>query len=220
MNLLFDLDGTLTDAFPGITNCICHALVKMGRPSPPPDSLRWCIGPPLKDSLAKLLGSNDNGLVQKALSLYRERYSTVGLFENEVYDGIPECLKALNDSGHTLYVATSKPKGYAKRIVDHFGLCRNFKEVYGSELDGTRNDKRHLIAYILQKEVVDRAEAVMIGDREQDILGAVENGIGSIGVLWGYGTQKELDASGARDFVATPRELIHAVMARSGRDVS
>ena len=122
MNLLFDLDGTLTDSFQGIAKCISYALVMLGRPSPNRESLRWCIGPPLKDSFAKLLASDDNALVKKALALYRERFSTVGLFENEVYDGIPSALESLQIDGHRLYVATSKPAVYAERIIGHFGL--------------------------------------------------------------------------------------------------
>lgn len=211
MNILFDLDGTLTDAFQGITNCIAHALDKMGMASPPRESLRWCIGPPLTESFAKLLGSGDKSRIEKALWFYRERYATSGLFENEVYDGIPEALESLNECAHTLFVATSKPTGYARRIIDHFGLGRHFKEIYGSELDGTRNDKTSLIAHILQNESVAPAEALMIGDREHDMIGAEENGLTGIGVLWGYGTKDELGASGARVFVESPRKLIDAV---------
>jgi len=211
MNLLFDLDGTLTDPFPGITKCISYALDMMGRELPPGETLRWCIGPPLKDSFAKLLASDDNTLAEKALAFYRERFSTVGLFENEVYDGIPESLKALKEHGHALYVATSKPAIYAERIIDHFRLGHYFKRIYGSELDGTRNDKTSLISHILQRESIDGSESLMIGDREHDITGAKENGIYGIGVLWGYGTKDELKASGAQTFITNPRELFIAI---------
>lgn len=115
MNLLFDLDGTLTDPFEGITRCISHALVTLGRPSPSRNSLRWCIGPPLKNSLAKLLATDDEQLAEEALTIYRERFGLVGLFENEVYENIPEAQDALRTMGHTLYVATSKPSVYAVR---------------------------------------------------------------------------------------------------------
>jgi phosphoglycolate phosphatase len=217
MNLLFDLDGTLTDPFPGITKCISYALDRMGRQLPPCETLRWCIGPPLKDSFAKLLASDDNKLVDKALTLYRERFGTVGLFENEVYGGIPESLKALKENGHILYVATSKPEIYAERIIDHFRLQRYFKRIYGSELNGTRNDKTSLISYILQRESIDSSETLMIGDREHDIIGAKENGVYGIGVLWGYGTKNELEASGAQAFITDPRELIIAINGKSNK---
>jgi phosphoglycolate phosphatase len=217
MNLLFDLDGTLTDSFPGITKCISYALVVLGRPSPNRESLRWCIGPPLKDSFTKLLGSDDKALIQKALALYRERFSTVGLFENKVYDGIPLALDSLQKDGHRLYVATSKPSVYAEQIIGHFGLNRYFKKIYGSELDGIRNDKTSLISHLLKRESIATSDAVMIGDREHDIFGAKENGLCGFGVLWGYGTKDELERSGAHTFIKTPRDLVTVFNGKSNR---
>lgn len=114
--------------------------------------MKWCIGPPLKKSLSLLLASNDDQLAEKALTIYRERYGSVGLFENEIYQDIPEVLNALKGMGHTLYVATSKPTVYAQKIIEYFGLLRYFNRVYGSELDGTRNDKSSLISYIFYKK--------------------------------------------------------------------
>jgi phosphoglycolate phosphatase len=215
MNLLFDLDGTLTNPFTGITKCIEYALDMLGRESPPRESLHWCIGPPLKASFAKLLATDDDVIIAKAVGLYRERFSTVGLFENEVYDGIPEALEALYKNGHTLYVATSKPGVYAERIIAHFGLQCYFKRVFGSELDGTRSDKTSLISHILTKELIAPPETLMIGDRMHDIVGATENGIYGFGVLWGYGTKDELENSGAHAFFKTPRELTTAFNGKS-----
>ena len=215
MNLLFDLDGTLTDPFTGITKCIAYALDMLGRKSPPRESLHWCIGPPLRDSFAKLLASDDDALTEKAVALYRERFGSVGLFENEVYDGIPELLEALQKNGHTLYVATSKPAVYAERIIAHFGLHRYFKCIFGSELDGTRSDKTSLISHILERELIAPSETSMIGDRGHDIVGATENGIYGFGVLWGYGTKDELENSGATAFFKTPRELVTAFNGKS-----
>ena len=211
MNLLFDLDGTLTDPFPGITRCIAYALERSAVASPPAEQLRWCIGPPLKHSLARLLATDDAARIEKALTLYRERFGRLGLFENEVYDGIPDVLETLNDAGHTLVVATSKPAVFARRIVDHFGLQRYFKTIHGSELDGTRADKTRLIAHILEQESIDGSQSVMIGDRAYDMIGARENGLTRCGVLWGYGSRDELERSGAQAVVATPAELILAV---------
>lgn len=215
MNLLFDLDGTLTNPFTGITKCIGYALNMLGRESPPRESLHWCIGPPLKDSFAKLLTSDDDAITEKAVAFYRERFSTVGLFENEVYGGIPEALESLQTKGHTLYVATSKPAVYAERIIDHFDLQPYFKCVYGSELDGTRSDKTGLISHILKRELIAPSETSMIGDRVHDIVGAKENGISGFGVLWGYGTKDELENSGARAFFKTPQELVTAFNGKS-----
>lgn len=212
MNLLFDLDGTLTNPYQGITRCISHALEMMGKTSPPPMSLRWCIGPPLKDSFIKLLAVNDDKLAEKALALFRERFSSVGLYENEVYENIPQSLGTLQEIGHTLFVATSKPGVYAKSIVDHFGLQRYFKNIYGSELDGTRVDKTSLISYILKTESIVPSETIMIGDREYDMLGAKANNIRGLGVLWGYGTKDELEKAGAYSCITHPSELISIMM--------
>ncbi len=208
MNLLFDLDGTLTDPFPGITKSILHALNRLGRALPSEENLRWCIGPPLKNSFAQLLDTDDDALTEKAVAYYRERFGTVGLFENEVYESIPETLENLRKSGHTLYVATSKPSVFATRIIDHFGLKRYFKAVHGSELDGTRCDKTELLEHILQEEGITSTDTVMIGDRKHDIVGAKANGIRGIGVLWGYGTKNELEAAGANVCIEQPGELM------------
>lgn len=208
MNILFDLDGTLTDSYEGITRCIAHSLNTLGRTPPPQASLRWCIGPPLKHSFATLLDSADEKLVNEALTLYRERFGTVGLFENEVYSGVPDTLDALQQMGHTLFVATSKPSVYAKRIIDHFGLRRYFNGVYGSELDGRLGDKKSLIGHILQTESIEISRAAMVGDREHDMTGAKANGVVGLGVLWGYGTREELEVSGAHACFNSPQDLV------------
>ena len=171
-------------------------------------SLRWCIGPPLKDSFTKLLEIADDNLAEKALSFYRERFGTIGLYENKVYECIPETLGTLQEIGHTLFVATSKPGIYAKRIIDHFVLRKYFKNIYGSELDGTRVDKTSLISYILQTESIIPSETIMIGDREHDMIGAKANNVCGLGVLWGYGTKEELEESGAHSCITHPSELI------------
>jgi phosphoglycolate phosphatase len=147
--------------------------------------------------------------------LYRQRFGTVGLFENRVYGGIPEMLEALQESGHTLYLATLKPTVYALRIVDHFGLQRYFAGIFGSELEGTRSDKTSLLSYLLQTELIAPSAAAMIGDRKHDIIGAKNNGIAGFGVLWGYGTKDELERSGARAAFKTPLELVRAFSAKA-----
>jgi phosphoglycolate phosphatase len=140
--IYFDLDGTLTDPKPGITRSIQYALEKLDRAVPSEDELAWCIGPPLRSSLAKLLGGDD--LTETALSLYRERFGDIGIFEDEVYPGIEHTLAVLASSGRRLFVATSKPVVYAERIIDHFKLAPHFERVFGSELDGRRSDKTEL----------------------------------------------------------------------------
>lgn len=207
MNILFDLDGTLTDSYQGITRSFCFAISALGRTAPPQEDLKWCIGPSPKDSFAKLLETDDEKLIGKALSLYRERFGSVGLFENEVYEGIPDALSTLLEKGHMLYVATAKPVVYAKQIIEHFDLERYFKTIHGSELDGTRSDKTSLISHILKIEGLTSSETLMVGDRKYDMLGAKANGVKGLGVLWGYGTQDELETSGAHTCIGHPREL-------------
>lgn len=208
MNLLFDLDGTLTDPFWGITRCIGYALNALGRPIPSPDDLRWCIGPPLRNNFEKLLGSNDDRITEEAVAKYRERFSSIGLFENELYSGIAEVLGTLKGRGHNLYIATSKPTTYAERIAIHFGLNQYFRRIYGSELDGRHSEKTSLIVHILQREAIRPTEAIMIGDREYDMIAARNNKIRGLGVLWGYGTLEELQHSGAHALARSPGDLV------------
>jgi phosphoglycolate phosphatase len=141
------------------------------------------------------------------VSLYRERFSEIGLYENGVYDGISEVLATLSQSGQRLFVATSKPHVFATRIVEHFDLRGHFEYVFGSELDGTRVDKSHLLEYALKKVAVDPAKTLMIGDRSHDIVGAKSNGMQAIGVLYGYGSKDELLGAGASQVCATPQAI-------------
>jgi phosphoglycolate phosphatase len=204
--IYFDLDGTLTDPKPGITRSIQYALEKLDRPVPSEDELAWCIGPPLRASLAKLLGGDD--LAETALSLYRERFGDIGIFENEVYPGIEHILAVLARSGRRLFVATSKPVVYAERIIDHFKLAPYFQRVFGSELDGRRSDKTELLGYALQATGVDPLRAIMIGDRSHDMIGARNNAMTAVGVLYGYGNKEELLGAGAHHVCATPQALL------------
>lgn len=205
--ILFDLDGTLTDPRVGITRCIAHALERMGRPSPPLDDLLFAIGPPLRASLARLLGEDSRDAVERALAHYRERFADVGLFENAPYEGIAEALQALRASGATLYVATSKPLVYAERIVRHFGLDAHFAAVHGCELDGTREDKRDLLAHLLPRHGIAPGTASMVGDRGVDMAAARHHGLRALGAVWGYGSREELTAAGAHALCEAPGEL-------------
>jgi phosphoglycolate phosphatase len=204
--IYFDLDGTLTDPKPGITRSIQYALRKLDHMAPPEDELTWCIGPPLRASLKKLLGSDD--LADKALSLYRERFADIGIFENEIYPGIEDTLSVLTGAGRRLFVATSKPHVYAERIIDHFKLRVYFERVFGSELDGRRSEKIDLLGYALQTTRVDPSQAMMIGDRSHDMIGARNNGMTAVGVLYGYGSKEELLDAGAHHICATPQRLL------------
>ena len=205
--VLFDLDGTLTDPKPGITRCIQYALSELGYTPPDADDLLWCIGPPLQRSFATLLQTSDPSLIQQALTLYRDRYATIGLFENSLYPQIPETLQTLREAGYQTFVATSKPQIYATRIIEHFQLSVLFDRVYGSELDGTRCDKDVLIDYILQTEQLSPSATVMVGDRKHDMIGAKRHWVGAIGVTYGYGTVQELESHGAGKLVDSPNQI-------------
>jgi len=209
MNILFDLDGTLTDPFEGITKCIAYALSGLGREAVAQKELAWCIGPPLKNSFATLLQVDaGDELAEQALTLYRQRFTSVGLYENRLFAPIPSILEELVRRGHLLYVATAKPTVYAERIIDHFALSRYFQVVYGSELDGRFTDKTSLIQHIISRENIDRRSTCMIGDRKHDITGAKNNSLRAVGVCWGYGSQEELEEAGADLCIDDPDELL------------
>lgn len=208
--LLFDLDGTLTDSEPGIMNCLSHALSIMGFDMP--DAPERFLGPPLYDSFANFCGMNEEQ-VKEAVRIFRERYSTKGLFENSVYDGVPEMLSELKSAGKRLMVATSKVGIYAQQILEHFGIADYFEFVGGAELGGIRNEKWEVIEYVLANTgITDRSAVLMIGDRNNDVIGANKTGLKCMGILWGYGTEKELLQAGADYIAETPQKLTEMIL--------
>jgi phosphoglycolate phosphatase len=211
VNILFDLDGTLTDPREGIVSCIKHALSTLGELVPCDSDLERFIGPPLRDTFSELLLA-DGERIEMAVEAYRERFTSRGMFENRIYDGIPQAIEALAGQGVRLFVATSKPRLFAERILIHFGLARHFVAIYGSELSGERSDKGELIAYILATSELRRADTIMVGDREHDIRGARHNNVSPAGALWGYGSREELMAAGAERLLEQPGELTQLVV--------
>lgn len=214
MDILLDLDGTLTDPREGITRCIQYALERLDQPVPEQDRLLHFIGPPLHESFSEMLGGNEK-LADRAVALYRERFGEVGLYENAPYPGIGAALEALRSGRARLFVATSKPTIYARRIVVHFGLDKWLEDVFGSELDGTRTDKSELLAHIAGQLGLATETARMVGDREHDMIGARNNGIQGLGVIWGYGSEQELLEAGATALLRTPGELARLVTQES-----
>jgi phosphoglycolate phosphatase len=205
--LLFDLDGTLTDPTEGITNCLVHALREMGAHVPTRETLATTIGPPLRDAFRHFLQTDNTADVERAVTLYRERFAPIGLFENTLYEGIDAALAALHARGVQLILATSKPHVYARQILEHFSLGKYFHAIHGSELDGTRDKKNELIAHILATHNIAPDNALMIGDRAVDITGARTNGVAGIGVLWGFGAEAELTAAAPQRLLTHPAEL-------------
>lgn len=195
MDILFDLDGTLLDPKAGIIGSFQFALQRLGRSVPPADELHWVIGPPLRSSFPKLLGTSER--TEEAVALYRQNYLGGAMYDAVVYAGIPQALETLRAADCRLFVATAKPHTYARPILEHLDLARLFAGIYGPELDGTNDNKADLIAHLMAREGVQSGTALMIGDREFDITAAARNGMRAIGVTWGYGSAAELaDAAG------------------------
>ena len=211
-DILIDLDGTLTDPKVGITTSARYGLEKVGFPIADSENIDWIIGPPLKASLAKILNVDANDdLAEQALLGYRERFSVTGLFENHLFDDVAQTLDALKSKGYRLFLATAKPEIYARQILQHFNLLHYFEYPYGSELTGERTNKGELIRYILEKENLNPTECLMVGDREHDIFGARQNGIETIAVEYGYGSQAELDQAQPKLRIKKFAELLNVI---------
>ena len=205
--ILFDLDGTLTDSAPGILNSVRYACRKLGLEIPPEATLRKFLGPPLIESFRVLLGLPDSE-AGRALAAFREYFPTKGLFENDVYPGVPALLADLKAAGKTVGLATSKPEEYARQIMAHFDLAQYCDFICGATLDETRTDKAEVIAYALETAgITDKRGVVMVGDREHDVLGAKKNGLPCIGAVYGYGTAEELSNAGAVQLADTVEDL-------------
>ncbi|MBR2043087.1 MAG: HAD family hydrolase [Clostridia bacterium] len=205
--VLFDLDGTLTDPFEGITNSVAYSLNYYGIRVEDKRELACFIGPPLYESFEKYYGFSKNTAIE-AVEKYREYYRDKGIFENRVYDGAEDLLKFLKENGLGVALATSKPEVFALRILEHFGLEKYFDVVTGATLDGSLIKKGDVVAEALKRlNVKEKRECVMVGDRSHDIIGAKENGISSVGVLFGYGSKAELKEAGA-DYICESLEEI------------
>ncbi|MEB9683639.1 phosphoglycolate phosphatase [Bacillus thuringiensis serovar pingluonsis] len=212
---LFDLDGTLTDPKEGIVNSVLYALKKVGIEELHISELDSFIGPPIQQSFVERYNMNE-GEVERAVFYFREYLKQSGLLENNIYDGIPNLLKQLKDTGNHLFIATSKPTVLAEQVIEHFQLTNYFEDIIGSNLDGTRIKKEEIIAHILQtNEELNKEEIVMIGDRKHDIIGANQNGIASIGVLYGYGSETELTEVGVTHIANDVKELHHLCLENS-----
>ncbi len=205
--ILFDLDGTLTDSGPGITNSVAYALKKWNIEEKDINVLRKFVGPPLDASFAKYYGFSKEKCVQ-AIQYYREYYLTKGIYENQVYDGMEELLKWLRDTGRRAIVATSKPEPSAIHVLEYFHMDSYFDIIAGATMDGSRVEKSDVIRYALDRAGIrDLSGVVMVGDRENDIQGAKANGLDSIGVLYGYGSREELEEAGAMQIAETVEDL-------------
>lgn len=206
-NVLFDLDGTLTDPGEGITNSVIFSLEKFGISVSDRSELYKFIGPPLLYSYREYYGFSESD-AKLALKYYREYFSEKGIFENRMYDGVTDMLGKLRENGIRLTVATSKPEPFAVKIIEHFGLSEYFSLVAGATMDEKRSEKYEVIEYALKKlQLKDKTHCIMAGDREHDIVGAKKNGLKSVGVLYGYGSREELENAGADMLAETPPDI-------------
>ena len=210
-NVLFDLDGTLTDPAEGIVRCIQHSLSTLQMACPPPEELTRYIGPPLREVFVAICRSADDILIERAVAVFRERFSTVGLFENIPYSEVPSMLQRLNSDSYRLFVATSKPQVFAERILQHFELANHFEEIQGNDLEGSLDNKSELLRELLVNRSLNPQETVMVGDRKHDVIAAKNNGLVSIGVTYGYGTPSELTAAGVDYICNSPTEVVSVI---------
>ncbi len=212
--ILFDLDGTITESGPGIMNSVAYALEKMGYEEKDREKLKRFIGPPLTDSMMKYYGMSEEDAA-KAVRYYREYYTEKGIFENSVYDGFDESIKRLKEQGLILAVATSKPEPFARRIAEHFRFTGDYACVCGATMDEARIRKADVIRYALNTLEIteeEKHQVLMVGDREHDVLGAKENGLSCMGVLYGYGDRKELEEAGADYIAKTTAEVAEIIL--------
>jgi phosphoglycolate phosphatase len=211
--ILLDLDGTLTDSRPGIVASYHAALRDLGHAPDPAIDLTFAIGPPMQAVMGRVLALYGDDRVEAGVAAYRGHYGATGLFENSVYAGIPAAIDELAAAGLRLFVATSKRRDFAVRILEHFGLASRLAGIYGAVPGGALDDKAALIGHLLAEQGIAPDAAVMVGDREYDVRGGHANGVKVLGVLWGYGTRAELEAAGADGLVSAPGELAAAVRA-------
>ena len=186
--ILFDLDGTLTDPQQGICGCINHALSYYGIQKPFSELTQF-IGPPLLKSFAGLVGEEN---AADAVKYYRERFSTVGLYENEIYPNVKETLCMLKEKGYTLCTASSKPQIYVEKILKHFDIAQYFTVIGGATLDGKIGEKEQVIELVLNAVKAEKSATVMVGDTRFDLIGAEKMGLDAIGVTYGFGAKEEL----------------------------
>lgn len=202
--LLVDLDGTLIDPAEGIIASFQHALGEAGVEVPPADQLGWVIGPPLRKTFPRYVPED---AVERAVASYRTFFGGGAMFRARVYDGVPQALDELRQAGWTLAICTVKPRVFARPLAERLGLSGHFDEVYGAELDGRFDDKAELIEHILAERRLAPDDALMVGDRDLDVIAAGRNRMRAIGVTWGYGTAEELHAARAARLCHAPSEL-------------
>ena len=216
MQLLFDLDGTLTDSSPGIIRCLAHTMQVLGQDVPSIPCLRLCLGPPLVTVFQSLLTNDDNDVIERAIAIYREQYEATGISETALFPGVAEALNDLHQSSHCLQLVTVKPEPYARRVLKQLSIASVFNDVFAPTLDDRVTTKSALVRAALADGTYDKSEVAMIGDRAEDIIAARENRIFSAVAGWGYGTSEEIAAAKPDRIFSTMTEYVHWVESRDG----
>ena len=207
-HVLFDLDGTLVDSETGITNSVAYALSSFGISVTDKSTLRPFIGPPLLESFMKYYHFSREE-AKRAVEEYRVYYRRSGIFENALYPNVATLLRTLKEYGCELWLATSKPTVFAKQILEHTGISDLFSQVYGAELDGSRDSKESVIGYALQSQnISDTKQFLMVGDRFHDIVGAHAHHIDTAAVLYGFGSLEEFQKYHAEYIIDSPLDLL------------
>ena len=212
MHLFFDLDGTLTDSCTGIIRCVNHALEALGCTREPDERLRGMIGQPLTAIFSTVMTPPDEAAIDRAIALYRERFDAIGIFENALYPGVSDALARLRGAGHRLQVVTAKPTPAASRVLAHFEIDRHFDAVHGPALTDRGCDKALLLGRALAHAGARAGDAMMIGDRVDDVLAASAHGVRAVGAGWGYGSREELTGAGAIHVAGDIEDLVRYVL--------
>ena len=216
-SVLLDLDGTLVDSQPGILASCMAALRALGHEGAEILDIKRVIGPPLEDVLRFLLQPYGDDRIGEAVLAYRQHYGEIGLFGSRLYPGIGASLKAMQQAGLRIYLATSKRETFARRILEHLKLATYFDGIHGSVPGGELDHKPELLAHVLSEHSISPAHSLMVGDRRHDIFGAHAVGMRGLGVLWGYGTRDELETAGADQLVESTDDLARTVLSMCGR---
>ena len=208
--VLFDLDGTLTDSGQGIVRSVQFALQSLGVKPPPEEDLLWCVGPPVRENLRRLLATSDSALIERAVTLYLERYEKIGFRENRVYDGVYEMLATLARRCRLLIVTTKLTES-AERILAEFSMRAYFEGVFGTDRKGEPSDKADLVRMAIARHELPQSSTAMVGDRRHDIAAGKRNGLFSIGACYGYGSRDELVAAGADTICESPEAIVRVL---------
>jgi phosphoglycolate phosphatase len=210
-NVLFDLDGTISDSQEGVVGCYQYTIGKLSRYRYEDNEIKKLIGTPLRGMLSILLKSNDKELINEAVRLYREKFAEIGIIGNKAYPGIPELLTALNSGSYDVFLVTMKNRDDAEKITKYLNFENIFSGIYGPNMDGQPDKKAQLIKTLISEHGLAPDETVMVGDRKEDIIAGKSNGNLTIGITWGYGSKYEITGSAPDRICATPNEILSAI---------